>query len=159
MFRSFTQAYQGLSRNPFAAFDCRILPFLFTWLWLGYIFFRPPIEFLFTGLLAPQHQEILLLDAIAILEVLVLWGIDNYLLSLSELPYHAVSSHHLHGRHHRPLSIFEPGWQGELERTHAREAYHPIDLKILRESEFTDQAQTAICWNKIWMGFVLFKLR
>ena len=75
MFRSFTQAYQGLSRNPFAAFDCRILPFLFTWLWLGYIFFRPLIEFLFTGLLAPQHQEILLLDAIAILEVLVLWGL------------------------------------------------------------------------------------
>lgn len=44
MYHDFRQAYQGFSKNLFAAFDYRILPFLFAWLWMGYLFFRPFIE-------------------------------------------------------------------------------------------------------------------
>lgn len=41
MYRSFRQAYAGFSKNLFAAFDYRILPFVFAWLWIGYIFYIP----------------------------------------------------------------------------------------------------------------------
>lgn len=75
MYRDFRQAYEGFSKNLFAAFDYRILPFLFAWLWMGYLFFRPPIEMVITALATPENDMLLLLCAVAILESLALWAL------------------------------------------------------------------------------------
>jgi len=75
MYRSFRQVYEGFSKNLFAAFDYRILPFLFAWLWMGYLFFRPPIELVLNILLSPGNLETQILCAVAIAEALLLWGL------------------------------------------------------------------------------------
>jgi len=41
MYHSGREAMVGLSKNLFAVFDCRILPYLFIWLWLLLAFIRP----------------------------------------------------------------------------------------------------------------------
>jgi chlorobactene glucosyltransferase len=41
MYRSGREAYDGLTKNLFAAFGCRLLPYLFAWLWLLVMFFKP----------------------------------------------------------------------------------------------------------------------
>ena len=43
MYRGLHEAAAGLSKNLFAVFDCRILPFLFVWLWMVHVFVVPPI--------------------------------------------------------------------------------------------------------------------
>ena len=75
MYRNFKQVYEGFSKNLFAAFDYRVLPFLFAWLWMGYIFFRPPLELLLTVWLAPEKTLEISLCLASILEAIVLWGL------------------------------------------------------------------------------------
>lgn len=41
MYRSGREAFAGLSKNLFAAFGFRLLPYLFAWLWLMVMFFKP----------------------------------------------------------------------------------------------------------------------
>jgi chlorobactene glucosyltransferase len=41
MYRSGQEAYAGLSKNLFAAFDFRLVPYLFAWLWLMVVFLKP----------------------------------------------------------------------------------------------------------------------
>jgi chlorobactene glucosyltransferase len=41
MYRSGREAYAGLSKNLFAAFDFRLVPYLFAWLWLMVVFLKP----------------------------------------------------------------------------------------------------------------------
>jgi chlorobactene glucosyltransferase len=43
MYQDFHQAYQGFSKNLFAVFDYRLLPFVFVWIWLGIVFLEPPL--------------------------------------------------------------------------------------------------------------------
>jgi chlorobactene glucosyltransferase len=75
MYRNFHQAFEGFSKNLFAAFDYRILPFLFVWFWVGYLFFRPLVE-LITRLLTNQRdQGVILLCLVSVLEALCLWGL------------------------------------------------------------------------------------
>jgi chlorobactene glucosyltransferase len=46
---------QGFSKNLFAAFDYRILPFLFVWLWLGLVFCEPAF-LLLSIIIAPTWE-------------------------------------------------------------------------------------------------------
>lgn len=41
MYSGFKQAAEGLSKNLLAAFDHRILPFVFVWTWIGIVFLEP----------------------------------------------------------------------------------------------------------------------
>jgi chlorobactene glucosyltransferase len=73
MYRNFRQSFEGLSKNLFAAFDYRILPFLFAWLWMGYLFWRPFIE-LGASLTGIQNSQLDSFFAVlSILGSLALW--------------------------------------------------------------------------------------
>lgn len=78
MYRNFQQAFEGFSKNLFAAFDYRLLPFLFAWLWMGYLFFRPPLELVLRLSFSPDQVQIIWLCAIAILEALLLWMLTTW---------------------------------------------------------------------------------
>lgn len=41
MYRGGSQAHSGLAKSLFAAFDCRLVPYLFAWLWLAVVFLGP----------------------------------------------------------------------------------------------------------------------
>ncbi len=43
MYRSLPEAAAGFSKNLFAAFDYRVLPFLLGWLWIGLTHWLPPV--------------------------------------------------------------------------------------------------------------------
>jgi chlorobactene glucosyltransferase len=75
MYCSSHEAYEGFSKNLFAAFDYRIFPFSFVWLWLGFVFFEPlaVLSLAVTGL--SSHFFIIALAVIAIAASLLLWGI------------------------------------------------------------------------------------
>jgi chlorobactene glucosyltransferase len=75
MYRNFHQAFEGFSKNLFAAFEYRILPFLFAWLWMGYCFLRPPVELIARLLIDPADRGVILLCLGAILGSLCLWGV------------------------------------------------------------------------------------
>jgi chlorobactene glucosyltransferase len=55
MYRDARQVLQGFSKNLFAAFDYRILPFLFVWLWLGLVFCEPAF-LLLSIIIAPTWE-------------------------------------------------------------------------------------------------------
>ncbi|MGQ9477906.1 MAG: glycosyltransferase [Candidatus Bipolaricaulia bacterium] len=48
MYRDFHQVFEGFSKNLFAAFGYRLIPFILVWLWLGIVFLQPPIVLGFT---------------------------------------------------------------------------------------------------------------
>lgn len=48
MYRNFHQVFEGFSKNLFAAFGYRLIPFVLVWLWLGIVFLQPPIVLGFT---------------------------------------------------------------------------------------------------------------
>lgn len=43
MYRNFREAFTGLSKNLFAAFGCRLVPFVLVWAWLGIVFLQPAV--------------------------------------------------------------------------------------------------------------------
>jgi chlorobactene glucosyltransferase len=43
MYHTGQEAYAGLAKNLFAVFEYRVLPYLFVWIFLGLVFFDPPI--------------------------------------------------------------------------------------------------------------------
>ena len=53
MYQDARQVLEGFSKNLFAAFDYRIVPFLFVWLWLGLVFCEPPL-LLLASIIAPH---------------------------------------------------------------------------------------------------------
>jgi len=53
MYRGGRQAYEGLSKNLFAAFDFRLLPYLFAWLWLMVMFLVPVVDLVVYALVSP----------------------------------------------------------------------------------------------------------
>ena len=75
MYRGFRQAFDGFSKNLFAAFDYRILPFLFAWLWMGYIFFRPWVELAVAAWIFPRPAAVIWLSVAGILEAFTLWAL------------------------------------------------------------------------------------
>jgi chlorobactene glucosyltransferase len=43
MYRDLREAFQGISKNLLAAFDFRLLPYLFVWCWMAVAFLEPPV--------------------------------------------------------------------------------------------------------------------
>ncbi len=74
MYRSGEDAIAGFAKNLFAAFDYRLLPFLFVYLFLGYVFWHPLFLLvwkLFGGVPAPGTAELILCLGLALLVWLV----------------------------------------------------------------------------------------
>jgi chlorobactene glucosyltransferase len=74
MYRSGEDAIAGFAKNLFAAFDYRLLPFLFVYLFLGYVFWHPLFLLvwkLLGGVPAPGTAELILCLGLALLVWLV----------------------------------------------------------------------------------------
>jgi chlorobactene glucosyltransferase len=66
MYHNFGQAFQGFSKNLYAAFGYNALAFLTIWAWLGFVFLAPPLLLLF----APP-----VLPLTAIVLAMLIWGL------------------------------------------------------------------------------------
>jgi chlorobactene glucosyltransferase len=77
MYTNFSQAYAGLSKNLFAAFDYKALPFVFAWFWLGVVFVEPPLLLAFSLAGAPLPGMSLSLAALSVAAALLLWGLHH----------------------------------------------------------------------------------
>jgi chlorobactene glucosyltransferase len=73
MYHGFQDAFSGISKNLFAAFGYRIIPFLFVWSWLGFVFLAPPILLTMSFISTPIQDWVFLLNALAVLEAALLW--------------------------------------------------------------------------------------
>jgi len=77
MYNNFSQVYQGLSKNLFAAFEYKIPQFLFVWLWLGFVFWGP-LAILGLAIVGLQFSPYsLILATVAAAIALFQWGITH----------------------------------------------------------------------------------
>lgn len=85
MYRSGRDAYFGLAKGLFAAFDFRLLPYLFAWGWLAVTFLKPLADLARYGLAGPPDTPLAaILGCIAL--ALALWLIPYRLLRLPLWP-------------------------------------------------------------------------
>ena len=75
MYRSFHQALEGFSKNLFAAFDFRLLEYLFVWLWMTLLVWEPLAVLMLKATGIPLSQFALWPAALAVAEMLALWTI------------------------------------------------------------------------------------
>ena len=75
MYRNFSQVFSGFSKNFFAVFGNRIIPFLFIWVWIAIVFIEPPLVLILRMFNAPILWISVRLAFIACVEALLLWGI------------------------------------------------------------------------------------
>ncbi len=75
MYSDFQAALEGFSKNLYPASNYRTLPFLFVWLWIGFVFLQPVgvLALSAMGLLRPEPA--LWLSALAALQAVILWGL------------------------------------------------------------------------------------
>lgn len=75
MYRSFAEAAQGFSKNLFAVFDYRSLPFLAAWTWLGATFLLPWLALLGRLAGSPLPEPTVALAGAAALLGALLWAL------------------------------------------------------------------------------------
>jgi chlorobactene glucosyltransferase len=75
MYQDAQEVLEGFTKNLFAAFDYRIVPFVFVWLWLGLVFCEPPVVLLSSRIAPNWAGPSPGLAAAAIAVSLLLWGI------------------------------------------------------------------------------------
>jgi chlorobactene glucosyltransferase len=75
MYQNFRQAFEGFSKNLFAAFDYHLLLFLFAWIWIGVVFYEPIIVLILKLAGAPIDPISNVFAVAAIAESLLLWGL------------------------------------------------------------------------------------
>lgn len=75
MYKNFGEAFSGFTKNLFAAFGNRIIPFLFVWIWIAIVFLEPHLLLVARLLNAPIPADSLLLAACSIALALILWGL------------------------------------------------------------------------------------
>jgi chlorobactene glucosyltransferase len=77
MYRSGGEAFAGISKNLFAVFGCRLLPFAFAWLWLLYVFIQPLVGLgaRLAGVSLPRFSPALALAAVGL--SLLLWALTH----------------------------------------------------------------------------------
>jgi chlorobactene glucosyltransferase len=75
MYTSFRQAFQGVSKNLFPAFDYRLVPFIFVWTWLGVVFLEPLVVLVTTRLGGPLPPSAIRMAGLAVILALLLWGL------------------------------------------------------------------------------------
>lgn len=75
MYHGFPEVWEGFSKNLFAVFGYRILPFLFVWTWTWLVFWEPLVVLALklAGVRLPQLSAGL--AAVAVVESLLVWGI------------------------------------------------------------------------------------
>lgn len=78
MYQGTRQVLEGFSKNLFAGFDYRIIPFVFVWLWLGLLFCEPPAILLLRAMVPGWSGPSPWLAAAAIAVSLLLWGITHW---------------------------------------------------------------------------------
>jgi chlorobactene glucosyltransferase len=78
MYRAPRQVYEGFTKNLFAAFEYRLLVFVFIWLWVGTVFLEPLLVALLGLTIVPLPELSLRLAATAIAVSLLLWGITHW---------------------------------------------------------------------------------
>jgi chlorobactene glucosyltransferase len=74
MYHSSSEAFDGFSKNLFAAFDYNVLLYIPIWLWLGVVFLEPPVMLVLGLLGVPLPEPSALLAAAAIGLSVLLWG-------------------------------------------------------------------------------------
>jgi chlorobactene glucosyltransferase len=79
MYRSGREAWDGLSKNLFAAFGFRLVPYLFAWTWLAVLFLKPLYDFSVYAAGRPLHVPVYAVLACVGL-ALVLWLVPYRLL-------------------------------------------------------------------------------
>ena len=81
MYRNGREAYAGFCKNLFAAFDSRLLPYIFVWIWLVVMFWVPPVVLVasFLGLI-PEAPAVPILVCMGL--SLMVWLIPYQRLSL-----------------------------------------------------------------------------
>ncbi len=77
MYRSSAQVFEGFTKNLFAGFGYRVLPYLLVWLWIGIVFLQPPLvlALIASGLLHSAYSAVM--AAVGIFFAVLLWGIAN----------------------------------------------------------------------------------
>ncbi len=75
MYQNWRQVYDGFSKNLFAAFGYRIVPFVFVWLWMLFVCWGPWVLLAFRLAGTPIPVLNVALAAAAILASLLVWGI------------------------------------------------------------------------------------
>jgi chlorobactene glucosyltransferase len=78
MYQDARQVLEGFSKNLFAGFDYRIIPFVFVWLWVGLVFCEPPAILLLRAMVPRWSGPSPWLAAAAIVVSLLLWGITHW---------------------------------------------------------------------------------
>jgi chlorobactene glucosyltransferase len=75
MYHSFSEVVEGFSKNVFAFFDYRILPFLITLGVVGYVFIEPPLSLISRWVGHPLSAFPTGLAVVAVIESFLLWQI------------------------------------------------------------------------------------
>jgi chlorobactene glucosyltransferase len=75
MYHSAREVYAGFTKNLFAAFEYRLLPYLFIWGWMLLVTWEPLIVLLLKGLGQPVPAASVGLAAVAIVESWLVWGL------------------------------------------------------------------------------------
>jgi chlorobactene glucosyltransferase len=75
MYHSLGEAFDGFSKNLFAAFDYNLLLYVPIWIWLGVVFLEPPVVLILGFLEGPSSGSTLPLAAAAVGLSLLLWGV------------------------------------------------------------------------------------
>jgi chlorobactene glucosyltransferase len=77
MYRDAAQVFEGFSKNLFAGFGYRVLPFVFVWLWIGIIFLQPALIVALAVAGVPLSAYSLATAAAGVFFALLLWGISD----------------------------------------------------------------------------------
>jgi hypothetical protein len=75
MYRDSRQAWEGFGKNLFAAFDYRVLPFLFVWLWMGVVFLQPLVLLALGAIGFAIPSRSVALAVVAVILSLLIWGL------------------------------------------------------------------------------------
>lgn len=78
MYRSLSEVYEGFSKNLFAAFEYKALPFVFVWLWLGVVFLEPLLVLVLAVSHVPVAGPSVILAGTAVALSALLWGITDW---------------------------------------------------------------------------------
>jgi chlorobactene glucosyltransferase len=78
MYRNSREAYEGFSKNLFAAFDYRMPAFVFVWLWLGFVFLEPLAVLTLPLFSVSLHPISTVLAAVAVIASLLLWEMMSW---------------------------------------------------------------------------------
>jgi chlorobactene glucosyltransferase len=75
MYGGFRDAFEGFSKNLFAAFNYRLLPFVLVWAWIGIVFLEPPLVLAAHLSFWQMPSRVVVLAVVSVCGALILWTI------------------------------------------------------------------------------------